>query len=136
SVGGVVERGLRMLLLYSAAVIAAVSPVVVGAPPVARTPLPPLPKAVAAKGEKSAVTPMGTYVTGRVTAAMDAAQAGDMKTARGVILEAFAVVVSYGTDRDGEAFRQAAFARRLISSLEAADAGVRQELVPYLRAHD
>lgn len=118
-----------------ALIVAALASVSVAATP-AITPRPGVnSKAVPSRVARNAPSPLASYVAGRLPGIYDLAQS-DLKRAVAEADQAFVLLVTYGTERDADAFREAAAARRLLLQLDAVDPEQRKELLPYLREHD
>ena len=82
-----------------------------------------------------AASPLGKSVGHAAAGALAAATSGDFQAAQRRADEACAIVARYGATRDVDAFREAAFARRLISQLRRVDDDRRGDLLAYLLAH-
>jgi hypothetical protein len=93
-----------------------------------------LTRAQAAATQQSAK--LGTAVNEALGAAYEKAKSGDFDQASAQADQAFGWLVAYGSASNEQAFRDAAFARRLLSQLKKLEEPTRSDLFAYLRAHD
>lgn len=80
-------------------------------------------------------TPLDKLIGHDVDEALDTAAGGDFQTGLSQADASFLLACAYGQARDIDAFREAAFARRLLRQLSRAPMDERGDLLTYLRAH-
>jgi hypothetical protein len=80
-------------------------------------------------------SPLGKVIGRSADAALDTAAAGDLPTAQDQADAAFLLACAYGGSRDIDAFREAAFTRRLVKQLADSPYDTRGDLLTFLRAH-
>jgi hypothetical protein len=100
-----------------------------------------VPKKTAFEIKYPNASPLAKYIGSQADAALDSIASHDpdidiWNAAEAKTDAAMALAVAYGGDRDLDAFREADYARRLLSEMELWDPTSRQDLVKYLRAHD
>jgi hypothetical protein len=81
-------------------------------------------------------SPLGKLIGSDADAALDTAAGGDWRAGVMQANQAFQLAISYGSTAEIDAFREAAYTKRLLDQLQPLDASVRAELLGYLRAHD
>ncbi len=80
-------------------------------------------------------SPLAKVVGRSADGALDTAATGDLGAAKKQADAAFELITRYGVSRDVDAFREAAFTRRLVDQLKRVPAEGRGDLLVYLRAH-
>jgi len=80
-------------------------------------------------------SPLANVIGRAADEAQDSATSGDLDAAKSQADAAFLLACAYGTDRDIDAFREAAFVRRLVHQIAMAQNDSRADLLAYLRAH-
>jgi hypothetical protein len=80
-------------------------------------------------------SPLAKIIGGAADAALYTAATGNLSAAQSQADAAFLLACAYGTGRDTDAFREAAFTCRLIEQIAQAPDASRGELLTYLMAH-